>query len=407
MVDFVRKPGEIISEGVFINTDTERVDISSFALEIILYEDIFSNVMTGSIIMDDAASLITELPIKGNEIIELTFRTPGFDSTIQGIFNITSISERTLGEKSQSYILHIISQEGFVDNFTTVSQKFQGKTDEVIANIFSRYLYRDKPLNVTEKHSSSISMVSPYWSPLKIINWISQRSFNNAPNVVFFESNKKFYLTSIEDLTRGPITQTYFYGPNATSSNIDIASKYNIISTLAPIRFLDVLEAQDFGYFSSSLVTHDITKKSFTDVVFNYNTKYSEYKHLDENEPFTHIISNPTSFRRVKTQQQHMFSENAIPNYDKWILQRNSLMYEASNERLSIIVPGRTDVEVGQVIQCNITKSIAKDTAKTEDEMLDPYLSGKYLITAIRHKFSLNTHEMAMEIMKDSFTSSL
>lgn len=102
-----------------------------------------------------------------------------------------------------------------------------------------------------------------------------------------------------------------------------------------------------------------------------------------------------------------MFEENKDPMYETWVARRNSLMYEASNLRISIEVPGRTDIEVGKVIDVFIPKSIAKSEGKNFNELLDPYLSGRYLITSIRHQFMMNKHEMILEIMKDSFKKPL
>ena len=84
-------------------------------------------------------------------------------------------------------------------------------------------------------------------------------------------------------------------------------------------------------------------------------------------------------------------------------------MYEAQNLRFSIEVPGRSDIEVGNTIECVIPKSTGKDNSgkATFEDYIDPYLSGKYLITSIRHSFTLNKHEMILEIMKDSFNKPL
>ena len=47
----------------------ETADITDFMLELNLYEDLFSFCMTGNVILADAANLISNLPILGNEYI--------------------------------------------------------------------------------------------------------------------------------------------------------------------------------------------------------------------------------------------------------------------------------------------------------------------------------------------------
>jgi hypothetical protein len=115
------------------------------------------------------------------------------------------------------------------------------------------------------------------------------------------------------------------------------------------------------------------------------------------------VPQDPNTFRRVKNKSASLWNNYTDPNYENWVQMRNSLLYEAQTSRFVIEVYGRTDIEVGKIIQCNIPKSIAFGGEITNNQMLDPLLSGKYLITHIRHEFTLGQHNMLMEIMKDSY----
>ena len=71
--------------------------------------------------------------------------------------------------------------------------------------------------------------------------------------------------------------------------------------------------------------------------------------------------------------------------------------------KLSLTVPGDTggpgrSREVGDVVlvQC---PSIEFDQPEFE---ADPYLKGKYMITAIRHMISLDDYKIKLEVSKDS-----
>ena len=81
---------------------------------------------------------------------------------------------------------------------------------------------------------------------------------------------------------------------------------------------------------------------------------------------------------------------------------RLSHMIELSNFKLSITVPGRTDVEAGAVITINYPDSKPISENKKSRNNNDPVYSGDYIITAVRHKINPLRHTMVLEIVKDS-----
>lgn len=413
--ELIKDVGEVITEEIIITSRGKNINIKPLVLQTVLHEDIFSNMMTGYLVVQDAASFITQLPISGVEQLKLSFRSPGFrQQKIKRTFYITSVDERVLGEKEQGYTLSFISTEALSDNVLRVSKKFSGQTDAIVKKVFDDYLKDKKQLVITDSHTSSLSVVSPYWSPLKLINWVCNRSYKNAPNVLFFEGNKNFYLSSIEGLiqrTGNNVFETYSYIPTSNTGDYkDFKSQYKNITRISALNFMDVFRGQDYGYYSSRLITHDVALKQYNEYAhdqYEYHKKVNTL-HSGNSQLFPkNLPRNPDMFRRVRTKQYNMFTENKDPMYETWVARRNSLMYEASNLRISIEVPGRTDIEVGKVIDVLIPKSLAKGDGKNFNELLDPYLSGRYLITSIRHQFTLNKHEMILEIMKDSFKKPL
>ena len=410
-IEKIKDVGEVITENITITSRGKNIDIKSMAMQTVIYEDIFSNVMTGHTVIQDAASFITHLPLSGMETITVKFRTPGFErATLEKTFYITSVENRLLGEKEQAYILHFIPPEALSDNVSTIGKKLKGKTDTIITKIFNTYLRQKKNLVVLESHVSDAVLVSPSWTPLKVINWLCNRSYKKTPSVLFFEGNKNFYLSSIARLMMQKSFGTYSYvATTSTNEYKDLASKYNNITKISPIDFIDVFKGQDYGYYASSLITHDITLKEYKEFTWNHHTELAKLGNRGTQVFPRDLPKNSNTYRAVRTKQYKMFDETPDPYYEKWAMQRNSFMYEAQNLRFSIEVPGRSDIEVGNTIECVIPKSTGKDNSgkATFDDYLDPYLSGKYLITSIRHSFTLNKHEMILEIMKDSFNKSL
>lgn len=417
MSDSIQQAGDVKIEEISITANGKKYDIRNLVLETSIYEDIFSNVMTGYIVVRDSASFITQLPLAGIEQVTVKFRTPQFtNGVLQKQFYVNGVEERILDNTQQIYSISLISLEALTDNITRISKKFSGKTHEIIKAVFDKYLKDKKELQILEEHLSSTSVVSPYWSPLKLINWIVTRSYKNAPNVVFFESSKNFYLTSIEHLIRQGVANPYdtftYSATAATEEALNVSVQFRRILNISPSTFFDVFQAQDFGYYASNLITHDITLKQYYENIhnqFEYHNKVLNLHDTGKSQTFPQKMPRkPDMFRRVRTKQFGMFEETKDPLFEKWAAQRNSLMYEASQFHLMIEVPGRTDMEVGKVVVLNIPKSTERDLNQaTGRDLTDQYLSGNYLVTAIRHSIATNKHTMYMEVMKDSYQKEL
>ena len=400
--------GQYITDTINLTAGGITRDITRFVAQTVIYEDMFSNVMTGYMVITDAGNLINQVPIIGTEMISVSFRTPGFNAAIQKDFYISSLKEREIDQREQSYIIHLIGIEGFADTCIRLSKKYTGKTSDLVEKIYNTELNVNKDLYL-EEHVTSTTFVCNYWSPLKAINWLTTHGYRDVPNTLFFESNKAFYCMSIDRLIKmqtQPYAE-YTYKPTASSGRPTDPSQYFNIKSISRIGFFDSLSSQDFGYFSSNMITHDIVTKEYHEHPFEYVKKREGQVNMDGTKYFNlypeNVPQDPNTFRRVKNKSASLWNNYTDPNYENWVQMRNSLLYEAQTSRFVIEVYGRTDIEVGKIIQCNIPKSIAFGGEITNNQMLDPLLSGKYLITHIRHEFTLGQHNMLMEIMKDSY----
>ena len=72
----------------------------------------------------------------------------------------------------------------------------------------------------------------------------------------------------------------------------------------------------------------------------------------------------------------------------------------SKNTRLKITVPGNSGLFAGMCINIHISSSSVLN--KDDKRPIDPYLSGKYLVTAVRHIISPASYVCVAEICKDS-----
>lgn len=439
-LDSANEAGDVITEEIFITAaNGNHYDIRNFCLGVTLFEDVFSNVMMGNAVIADAANLIGKIPLQGAEYITFTYKTPSFKEKISKTFYINKIGDRffSSNDRQAGYVLSFISIEGYLDNTLTISKKYSDTTDNIVSKIFNEYLKTTRHIkksgttatNFKKGLGSSATVVVPYWNPFKVINWATSRSFGSAaeaPNFVFYESNKGFYFTSIEQLASKQreskkLFAEYVYFPGAnmilrnpksnfTYTKPELLQQYSNVSSIKPYDMLDTLKAQDYGYHASKLISFDVTLKRPTEHVFDYYNQFKTFKHFEEENHPTFSQStfrNPDANRVVLTKYHKIHNDAKDPLFQKWALQRNSLMYDLSNLKIEIEVPGRTDIEVGRLVNFLYPKNIDKNATDLAEDTLDPYMSGIYMITAIRHEFVLNKHTMYMELVKDSFKREL
>ena len=78
---------------------------------------------------------------------------------------------------------------------------------------------------------------------------------------------------------------------------------------------------------------------------------------------------------------------------------RQSLLARINSINLIVSCSGDTSVKVGQVIEF---KTESKESTKNQDKFEDDYMSGRYLLTAVKHEVTDREHLMTMTLSKES-----
>lgn len=95
-------------------------------------------------------------------------------------------------------------------------------------------------------------------------------------------------------------------------------------------------------------------------------------------------------------------------NIENWLIERNAQIMQILGNRLKIVIPGNNTLKIGDVICFNLP-SIETQTGQNEGEIqrkLDPYFSGNYLISAIRHHVTVKHYECVLELCRDTVVKS-
>ena len=424
-------------------------DIRQFVGEVNIFEDIFKNGLYGNILIIDAASLAAQLPIIGDEYITIRATTPGMKQQIYRTFKVYSMTDRMMirDTNTQSYILHFCSPELFIDLMTPLYSRYTGTIQDVVNQIWGESVAVPRtgeggpsPLTIVGNPANNVTFISPGWSALKCVNWLAARALPGdlkAPNFLLYESNKSFYFASIESIinqskSSGKIFNDYYYmanniskpsgdagSPNASNSGADsryvkdIDNEYKKVEEFRVVETFNAFKNNLNGYYANRLITFDLRNKKYEIFDYDHVSSFDEYTHLENIDgasgvaPFRpDTLRDPAEYITFYPQHDQMYdfvSDNPQDRISEILPRRYSTVQELSNFKIEITVPGRTDIEVGAIVKFHFPDSVVRDPSDKNQGGEDKYYTGYYLVSAIRHKITLQKHMMILELAKDSF----
>ena len=207
--------------------------------------------------------------------------------------------------------------------------------------------------------------------------------------------------------------------PNSTDEKGVINAKINLenIEEVSVKAAKDTIYNMSEGFYSSKLRVHDLYNKSLKDYDYHYLDDFSKDTHTDGPSP---VISKSPDARTQKTladypdtklfvsttsSTKHFSEGKEYPyqsdNLDKTLQRRKSRLKQLDRGiKVQVQVPGQTFIQAGDVVELNIGAT----SASTGDD-LDKTLSGKHLVTTLRHQFSRGEetkHTIYLETVKDS-----
>jgi len=437
----LQKAGSVnIQEIKLISSNNVEIDLNEFLVEANLYEDLFSSHLYGDMMLSDSRNLIDVLPIIGEEYLNLTFFTPGFENLkIKKTFRVFRLSNRQIvrDNNTQTFVLHFASVELFYDALLPLYKSFSGKITDVVQELFFEYLAESRSLNINADGTSNLStntpltlindtansvkFVSPGWSPFKCINWLASKSIpkeGTSKNYLFWESNKSFYFGSIEYLFKDALINKnilgeYSYSPNNNKKNKDrdVAKEMFTISDIEMVQTTDHVKNYTNGYLANRLITLDVYNKKYEFFDYDYVEDYKNHYHTSgEGKKAIPVFipqsprnfSSSISYYPVNPKLFNDFPGNVNEKMGEIYGNRKSTLLDLTNIKLNITVPGRSDIEVGNIIYINFPALGPAVESDTNKEHIDRSYSGYYLITAIHHRLTSLEHIMIMEVVKDS-----
>ena len=257
---------------------------------------------------------------------------------------------------------------------------------------------------------------------------------------MFYENKDGFHFRSLDSLYSQPTVSKYNTGDFFHQTDRGGTVVHNVIEEYGRpidqqiVSSNDMLDSVDQGLLGSTFISYNIYSKSYFVSRYNYFDNFRDFNRISDNpiynsneiDEFRNTVADfpnskrhlhPTSKDNEKDAQYYsidnssssgrniksLYSPNRVENS---LLARQSKFVELQRGVImNLKVYGTSNVAVGQTVEVDFNVA-----GESHGGDLDPYYTGKYLITQLSHNFSFapkKEHTIAMTVSKDGYEQEL
>ena len=414
------------------------------------FEDIRYPSVSGKLrLLDNAANLISSMPIQGFEKVEIKLIDFTNENVYEYNFRVYKIEQRFEKTRFQVYTLDLVSEENLINEGVRVPKTLEGKAEDIISGLItsslgSEKVFRFDPTEYKLKFNPGIK------SPFTIINSIQMKCVpsgskskvetseegsdsSNQENksqgllgtvesgeyskakgtggYLFYENRFGYNFKSIDTLCS---TTSEFNGEEAVTK-YTLEENYNREERsprkILDIDFLDELDIASklrMGAFSSLVVYFNFSTGQYEEYVYSLAESYKNMAHMGNQKGLPYgqkelskyptrimssILDDETWYNGSdigSIEEKHnggKTSGTQFPDFQKYYLSQSlSRLNSLQNQKVKITVPGNPDLTVGDKIELDLPNQTPVSTRI--DEPYDIEYSGVYLVQSINHAFS-------------------
>ncbi len=412
-------------------------------VELNIYDDIFANVITASLLLDDTYNMIEKLPMVGQELFYLRIAKPGMKNekdiptSLEGLWRVHKI-EKVIpaNQRKQVFMVHLVGED-FVENAKSrvVKNYDNVKPENAIKDILKNsFGYDDNQLSLMtfDESASAYKCTIPNLHPFDAINYLASKARNptGMSDYIFFENNDGYQFRSLSNIFADPdVADLTFQDKNMVAEGErDAVNPYaylfSPISTEIRVLF-DYLSSVRNGEYGVDSRTYDFAKQRFIELPIQYDIFLNKYKKLgSENSysandfgkiPVNDFADIPVSTEDGNKQIESVLifdanpsitNDGRITNFEaEQSATRMMQLASLSDQRLVMHYPGNPLLICGKMVNLHYP-SIQGRTESGEPEE-DEYLSGRYLIVATRHRVTTSTWDTYIELTKDTLPNEI
>jgi len=438
-IEGYRQAGDVeLNHLTLISRSGQSFDITELMLEVNIYQDIYNKTMKVEVVIGDATGLIDFLKMPknqvggfaGSEVLLISYRTPSeeYDRN-KHLFVLNSLTSRKrVEENMEVFVLEGVSLETFATIDKKISRSYggtRGNTIEKMMTSITREFYRSEAIkstytefagsnfnvkkNITIDDTKGLhKFVIPNLSVSNTIDFmgIEATGDNVGSFYTFYEDTNGFHFRNFAKLAEQDIKETYSYEPSnyqegGTKADDPSFDAFKIIEFQVS-KDADMLDNMVGGLYGSKTILVDTLRKRTIEQNYSYEKTADKFNKLHfrvpGNSESTAVVDMKTT--RFGHDQLPIFNKEAPkPKSSERTAQfKRSYKKHISNKLLEVTVHGNSNLNVGDVVWLSFPVATTTEDGLREDK----YMTGKHLITSLRHKFDKNNYITVFECIKDT-----
>ena len=433
----------------------------------VAHESIESPFMAGSLMISDSKNFLNTYPIQGGENIEMEVKSTFADKPYVYKFIIFSIGTRIVKNKTQVYILELISPEALINEGTRVQDPLTGNPEAIIKKMLGKeYLASTKDF-FSEPSRFEIRLNPSRTRPFDVISSLLRKCVsskttyvgkkypkykenrqNNRPNsdskpikgsagFFFWETRRGYNFFSIDALCdenggkySAPRLQTESWGPYVEkTANTDFSGDERFLIENAVFNSeINLMESLRKGKFSSLMVFFNHSTGQYEEFVYKIKDSYDNMAHLGGQDSVSLVPANqielsdfPTRVMSMVLDHESWYNEPGIANpedkkakdptkfadWQKYYAAQGAARSELlKNQQGTLQLPGNPDICAGDKVDIRIASKLADELRKTEP--FDTETSGVYLVREATHTYNFlaganGTLKTTLRLFRDSY----
>ncbi len=416
-------PGDysLLEVSLFSLNESQKLDIKPLVVEINIYESILASALQAEILIQDIGqNLISSLPIVGQERVEILLATDRKQYRLN--FSIYKIDSRSMEEKNQVYLMSCISIEALRNENFRICERVDGKkTEEIISDVLGRNSFSAKGFD-GDSTVFPFNMYIPNWRPFDLFNWLSTRSVpeykKDSIGFLFYETLDGYKFKSIDwlidqdEYPRKGVKYTFFQG-NTVGSGVDEKDKYRISGYSTPKAF-NIYDDLRRGAFAHNCIYLDVNRATYKVFRTTADDFWEDSSHLEKTKPYvtagsaqllergSRFIYRPSTISTWGDWEENQSTEGTenIDEVNKNFEKAFYRYYFLEYSQLDISVPGDMRVRAGNIINISIPSPKKSEGNRVPE---DKRLSGKYMVSAVKHTLNRNELRTYITLSRDSY----
>ena len=392
------------------------VDVKAQLIYASIFEDIEEPSMMLEMIMQDSLNLVQDFPIVGEEIINISFITPGRERITKLSFYVFSVEGTSVAPsgKASVYTIKAVSQFHYFNVFNQINKSYNTAISDMVKDIIgqaSTNIENGKIKASVEQTKGIVPITIPRMQPFAAIDMLRQKAvsqeFPSGGAFVFFENQYGVQFKSIESFFKegkeSINSKIFTYAPNTNSDKKTKQFAFRNIINYTHLGKFDTVYKMQEGLLSTEVRSFDILTKTMSRERYNLSDSSRLFESIEKKSKLPN--TNEFISKNESTVPKQFFVAKDTSRGDDYIHStigiKNAFSLLLNQNVIRILVNGDNYLAAGDLIEIELPEVSGTTERKTKDR----HNSGNYLVTKLRHNITMEEdgkpkHTISMDCAK-------